>query len=101
MKAAHEYETKTEQALDQFVEKMRLKLRQNQAEKGDSWKTCDIRELIKKLDEEYDEYLAAEGDMSSANECVDMGNVCMMLYDRHFNLWAKKAGKIMPHEWER
>lgn len=101
MKDAHEYETKTEMGLDQFVEKMKLTLDLNQERKGDSWKTCKIEFLEGKLCEEIQEYLEAKTPMTKANELVDVANVAMMLYNRYFDQWAKEAGKAMPSEWER
>lgn len=101
MKDAHEYETKTDMGLDLFLAKMKLTLHQNQEKKGDSWKTCKIEFLERKLCEEIQEYLNAKTPMTKANELVDVANVAMMLYNRYFEQWAKEAGKAMPWEWER
>lgn len=83
----------TEQGLKAFVEQMKLKLDLNQEEKGDSWVTCDIGFLKGKLREEIAEYYGEEGSMKSGRELVDIANVCMMLYHRHIEVWAKYATK--------
>jgi len=83
----------TEEGLKQFVEQMKLKLDTNQKKKGDSWVTCDVKFLEEKLRGEITEYYEEEGSMKSAQELVDIANVCMMLYHRHFDIWAKQAGE--------
>ena len=86
----------TEKGLKEFVEQMKLKLDDlNQEEKGDSWVTCDITFLKGKLREEIAEYYGEEGSMKSAKELVDIANVCMMLYHRHVEAWAKRATEKM------
>ena len=85
----------TEKGLKEFVEQMKLTLDLNQGEKGDSWVTCDIKFLKGKLREEIAEYYGEEGSMKSAKELVDIANVCMMLYHRHVELWAKQAAEKM------
>ena len=85
----------TEEGLKEFVELMKLKLDLNQEEKGDSWVTCDVRFLKGKLREEIAEYYEEEGSRKSAQELVDIANVCMMLYHRYFETWAKRAGEAM------
>ena len=85
----------TETGLRWFVVQMKLKLDMNQEEKGDSWVTCDIEFLEKKLREEIEEYHKGEGRMKSAHELVDIANVCMMLYHRHVDEWAEQAGEAM------
>lgn len=85
----------TKTGLRDFVEQMELKLDLNQEEKGDSWVTCDITFLEGKLREEIAEYYKEEGSMKSTRELVDIANICMMLYHRHFDIWAKRAGEAM------
>ena len=67
-----------------FIEVMRATLRVNQDIKGNSWVTCDIGFLEDKLLEEIDEYLSTENHIDGKREVIDIANVCMMLYNRHF-----------------
>jgi len=67
----------------EFAKEMEKVLRENDAEKGDSWKTMYMSELYECLNNESGEYWAAETDEDSAKECVDCGNILMMLYHRH------------------
>lgn len=81
----------TEQGFKEFIAEMKLKLDMNQAKKGDSWVTCDIEFLQGKLREEMKEYYDAEGSMIGARELVDIANVCMMLFHRYREEWAKRG----------
>jgi len=83
----------TEKGLKEFFEQMKLKLGLNQERKGDSWVTCDIRFPKGKLREEIAEYYGEEGSMKSAQELVDIANVCMMLYHRHAEAWEKQVAE--------
>ena len=85
----------TEYGFKEFIAEMKLKLDMNQTKKGDSWVTCDIEFLQGKLREEIHEYYDAEGSMIGARELVDIANVCMMLFIRYREEWAKRAGKAM------
>jgi len=67
----------------EFAQEMEKILRANDVKKGDSWKIMDISELWESLNNEVDEYWAAETDEDSAKECVDAANILMMLYHRH------------------
>lgn len=88
-------ETETDKGFNSFIEKMKLKLDLNQEEKGDSWATCDINFLENKLLEEIKEYLDEQRHGRKSEELADIANVCMMLYHRHFNLWAEQAAEKM------
>jgi len=83
----------TEMGLEEFIVEMKLKLDMNQTKKGDSWVTCDIGFLQDKLREGMQEYYDAEGSMIGARELVDIANVCMMLFHRYREEWAKRAGE--------
>lgn len=88
----------TEKGLKEFVELMKLKLDLNQEKKGDSWITCDIEFLEDKLGEELEEYLKTKNDAQfyrSAQELVDVANICMMLHHRYIDVWAKQAAEKM------
>ena len=43
--------------------------------------------------EEITEYYGKEGSMIGARELVDIANVCMMLFLRYREEWAKRAGE--------
>lgn len=88
-------ETETDKGLHSFVEAMKLKLDLNQEKKGDSWTTCEIDFLENKLLEEIKEYLDEPRHGKKSQELGDIANVCMMLYHRHFNLWAEEAAERM------
>lgn len=69
---------------DDFIEEMK-KIMQKHAHKGNIWKTCDIKYLENKLDEEIMEYLYATEYKTSeeqASELIDVANVVMMLWER-------------------
>ena len=85
----------TEHGFKEFIVEMKLKLDQNQEKKGDSWVTCDIEFLQGKLREEIHEYYNVEGSMIGARELVDIANMCMMLFIRYREEWAKRAGEAM------
>ena len=77
----------------EFAQEMEKVLRENDAEKGDSWKKMYMSELHECLNKEADEYWAAETDEDSAKECVDAANILMMLYHRHKEEIIKKGDK--------
>ena len=86
--------TKTDDELKTFIDAMKLKLDLNQEEKGDFWATCDIEFLEDKLLEEIGEYLDESRHGKKSQELVDVANICMMLYHRHFNIWVMNAAHI-------
>jgi predicted house-cleaning noncanonical NTP pyrophosphatase (MazG superfamily) len=88
--------TKTDEAFEQFIKEMKLKLDQNQDKKGDSWVTCDMNFLENKLLEELHEYYDAESHMSKRRELIDVANVCMMLATRHFGNFMKNDAEKYP-----
>ena len=52
--------------------------------KGDSWKTCDINFLQRKVIEEFEEWrLDAENRCNDQRELLDLINMCVMLLKRH------------------
>lgn len=85
--------TKTKDGLKKFVEQMDLKLYIREEKYGDSWTNVNIDFLEKKLLEEMNEYLAENKHGKKSCELVDIANVCMMLYNRHFNIWIKEGAK--------
>jgi len=64
--------------LVQFVEAMEAKLRKHDAERGNSWKTCDAGFLQNRLSQELREYTRS-GDRK---ELTDIANFCMFLWWR-------------------
>ena len=85
----------TENSLDAFVMQMKVVLHRHEKLKGNSWSDCDIQFLENKLKEEFEEYEDANRHSAKAEELVDIANICMMLYNRHIEVWAEKAGKFM------
>ena len=64
--------------LKDFCLAMEAKLREHDAEKGNSWKDVPIDYLREKFKEEFDECGGVD-----KSEFVDMANICMMLWNRH------------------
>ena len=64
-----------------LVMAMESTLKRHEKAKGDSWKTCDIKFLENKLEEEYLEWAGNK----DKHELVDIANICMMLFNR--KLW--------------
>ena len=85
----------TDDGLKAFVDAMKLKLDLNQDRKGDSWATCDIEFLEDKLLGEIKEYLDESKHGKKSRELIDVANICMMLYHRHFNIWLKNDGVLI------
>lgn len=81
-----------------FGAAMSIKLGTNQAEKGNSWVTCDIGYLQRKLGEKMEEYWGVERDTDSADALVDVANFCMMLYYRHLDSHDKEVEKMDRRE---
>ena len=75
----------------EFAQEMEKVLRENDAEKADSWKTMPMYELHECLNKEAGEYWAAETEEDSAKECVDSANILMMLYHLHKGEIINKA----------
>jgi len=71
-----------------FAEAMESTMRKHDGIKGDTWKTCDISFLCVKLQEEYTEtWTEMDNFLFRSSNClkeelVDLGNVCMMLWNR-------------------
>lgn len=70
----------------EFAEEMERNMRENDREKGDSWKTLPIEFLDKKWEEETSEYQNPE----DYKELVDVGVVSMMLWQRLKNKGLNK-----------
>lgn len=85
--------TYTEKSLMEFVAAMDIRLDINQAEKGNSWVTCDMGYLQCKLAKKMEEYWSMERDIESASALVDVANFCMMLYHRHKDSQMKEVAK--------
>jgi len=66
-----------------FANEMEEVMKGHDNEKGDSWKTCSIGFLEKKLKEEFEEWSKQDGDMAKQRETVDIANICMMLFHRY------------------
>ena len=65
----------------EFARAMEGTLRLNELRgKGDSWKTLPLHVLMKKLDEEYNEYASSMG--NDKNELLDIAVVAMFLWHR-------------------
>ena len=92
-KVLSEVERKERPEIIEFTKEMERVMSENDKEKGDSWKTCDIEFLVDKLEEEIEEW--KEGNDyrehyalmpynldSHKKELVDMANVCMMIWHR-------------------
>ena len=88
-------QTLTEVGYRRFTEVMRATLRINQDTKGDSWVTCDIEFLEDKLLEEIKEYLSTKKHIDRKREVIDIANVCMMLYNRHFGAMINRDVELM------
>jgi predicted house-cleaning noncanonical NTP pyrophosphatase (MazG superfamily) len=54
----------------------------NYTSKHDSWLTCDLGFLRKKLKEEVKEYFEAANDTERMKEVLDIANICLFLYIR-------------------
>ena len=69
-----------------FAEEMEKIMRENDKEKGDSWKHMDIVLLEVKLDEEINEWKRVRHKIMNIDEkkkeLVDIANICMMLWNR-------------------
>lgn len=67
-----------------FARTMNTKLKLCDVKKGDSWKTCGIEFLYKKLFEEIAEWEDGE----YMDELVDIANICLLLHERNImNRW--------------
>jgi predicted house-cleaning noncanonical NTP pyrophosphatase (MazG superfamily) len=80
---------KVREEMKPFIRAMERKMKKNDSEKGDSYKTCSIGYLEDKLLEEVKEYF----EKRNRNELPDISNICWMLYERWKGL-EKKAGKL-------
>lgn len=78
---------KVRKGIKKFADAMETKMQENDSEKGDSWKTCDIWFLFKKLGEETGEVAELIKDWEVKTEklrgeLADMSNISMMLWNR-------------------
>lgn len=68
-----------------FAAAMESKMRKHDADRGDSWKKCNIDFLHQRIEEEMSEMSLADGDEIS-DEAVDVGNFAMMIWYRNFRM---------------
>ena len=69
--------------IKEFAEEMEKVMQKHDRYKKDSWKTCNLEYLEKKLVEEYKEWKDGNVLCPLKNEVVDIANVCMMLFHRY------------------
>ena len=69
--------------IEEFAEEMEKVMQKHDRYKKDSWKTCKLDYLEKKLVEEYKEWKDGTKGIPAMDELVDIANVCMMLYHRY------------------
>jgi len=68
-----------------FAEQMEKVISEHDKEKGDSWKTMDINNLMEKLieeAEEVEEEIRWDYSKRLKDELVDLANFCMMVWKR-------------------
>jgi hypothetical protein len=75
--------------IKEFAEEMERIMKENDEDKGDSWRDCSVEFLINKLWEEIEEFkhivsphIIYEKDNLPEKELTDIANVCMMLFHR-------------------
>ena len=68
--------------IEEFALAMEQMMSMHDGRKGDSWKTCDLNHLQKKLLEEFAEYIYPDEECFVDAELIDIANICMMLYHR-------------------
>jgi len=68
--------------LVEFANDMELVLRDHDAIKGETWRTCDGKYLYRRLFEEIGELGIARDDQERRRELIDIANLCMMLWHR-------------------
>lgn len=82
-------------SLKLFADDMERKLQKNDHKTG--WLTLPVEALLRKLEIELEELKVAvqfEGDVDAMDECVDVANFAMMLYDRIRMDWLNKAKTV-------
>ena len=72
----------TKYGLNRFYKGMYKILEDNYKTKKDSWITCDLGFLQRKLKEEVKEYFEATNDIERMKEVLDIANICLFLYIR-------------------
>jgi hypothetical protein len=80
-----------------FAQSMELKMKINDEKKGDSYKTCDLEYLEKKLDEEIEEYKKEKKHGVKAREAVDIANLAMILNYRHNKIYFEEGAERLGH----
>ena len=71
--------------LFEFSAEMNKILKENDKEKGDSWKYMPIKELLGILNSHYERLVDAiyrEDEASIMDESIDTANMCMMIYTK-------------------
>ncbi len=79
-------------SLNLFAHDMERKLQKN--DHKTDWLKLPVEALLRKLEIELEELKVAvqyEGDVDAMDECVDVANFAMMLYDRLRSDWISKA----------
>jgi len=64
------------------VQMIKVLLQPKNFEKG-GWEDCDNEYLADKLTEEVDELFDARDNKEIKKECIDVGNIAMMIYMNH------------------
>jgi len=70
-------------SIKEFAEQMEKVMQMHDRYKKDSWKTCKVEYLEKKLVEEYKEWQDITMGCNAKDEVIDIANICMMLYHRY------------------
>ena len=68
--------------IEEFAKEMERVMLQHDAEKGDSWKTLPIENLEDGLQNEADELRLSGDYWEEMQECIDVANYAMMLFNR-------------------
>jgi hypothetical protein len=66
----------------EFAREMEKVITEHNLRYGDSWRTCDVNALRKHLKEEYREWKDSTDDLFEREDCVDIANLCMMIWHR-------------------
>lgn len=70
--------------IQKFAEAMENKLRKHDEERGETgWRGEGFAYLLDRLEDEVDELKNIETDIDEKEECVDIANFAMMIFDRH------------------
>ena len=78
-----EVKKKMREEIKEFAEEMERVMKEHDRYKKDSWKTCNLGYLEKKLVEEYKEWKDGTVLLPAKVEVIDVANICMMLFHRY------------------